>query len=84
MKKSVSTAHYRLLCKLLRDKRQAAGLTQIDLAKRLKETQSYVSKVERGDRRLDLIELKQVCQAIRIPLVEFVREFDALTARPSR
>ena len=65
-------------------KRQGANLTQIDLAKLLKETQSYVSKVERGDRRLDLVQLKQFCKAINVPFVQFVQEFDRLTSRPKR
>jgi transcriptional regulator with XRE-family HTH domain len=84
MEKSVFTSEYRILCKLLREKRQAAKLTQIDLAKRLKETQSYVSKVERGDRRLDLVQLKQFCKVLDVSFVQFVQEFDSLTSRPKR
>jgi transcriptional regulator with XRE-family HTH domain len=84
MEKSVFTSEYRILCKLLRETRQAAKLTQIDLAKRLKETQSFVSKVERGDLRIDVVQLKQFCKAFNMPFVAFVQEFDALTARPKR
>ena len=84
MEKSVFTSEYRILCKMLREKRKTAQLTQIDLAKRLKETQSFVSKVERGDRRMDIVQLKQFCKAINVSFVEFVKEFEALTARPKR
>lgn len=84
MEKSVFTSEYRQLCKLLREKREAAQLTQIDLAKRLRESQSYVSKVERGERRLDLIQLKHFCKAINVSYVAFVQEFDSLTSRPRK
>ena len=56
----------------LRAARRASGLTQIDVAGRLKETQSFVSKCERGERRLDVIELRAYCAAIALPLKGFV------------
>lgn len=61
---------------LLRQIRLNAGLRQIDLAKRLGQPQSYVSKYESGERRLDLLELRQVCEAMGISLQEFVRRFE--------
>lgn len=76
MEKSLFTAEYRVLTALLREQREAAGLTQVDLAKRLRETQSYVSKCERGERRLDLVQIRTFCQALGISLVDFVREFE--------
>jgi transcriptional regulator with XRE-family HTH domain len=56
--------------------RLATGLRQVDLAKRLGEPQSFVSKYESGQRRLDLVELLQVCHALGISLVELVRRFE--------
>jgi transcriptional regulator with XRE-family HTH domain len=50
--------------KLLRAERRAAGLTQKELAKKLKETQAFVSKCERGERRLDTIETRRFCIAM--------------------
>ncbi len=61
---------------LLRSIRYEAGLRQSDLAKRLGRPQSFVSKYESGERRLELIELRQVCQAIDISLEGFVRRFE--------
>jgi transcriptional regulator with XRE-family HTH domain len=61
---------------LLRSIRHEAGLRQTDLAERLGQPQSFVSKFESGERRLDLIELRQVCSAIGISLEEFVRRFE--------
>ena len=58
---------------LLRSVREEAGLRQIDVAKRLNEPQSFVSKYESGERRLDVAELDQVCHALGITLPDFVR-----------
>ena len=58
---------------LLRSVREEAGLWQIDVAKRLNEPQSFVSKYESGERRLDVAELDQVCHALGITLPDFVR-----------
>jgi len=44
--------------------REARGLTQVELAKKLRVTQSWVSKCERGSRRLDVIELEIWCKAL--------------------
>lgn len=55
---------YRALIGALKEARLAAGLTQIDLAHHLKATQSFVSKVERGERRIDVIEFAEFCYAM--------------------
>lgn len=64
---------------LLRDIRTEAGLRQVDLARKLGRPQSFVSKYESGERRLDLVELSEICDAVGIPLVELVRRFDGLS-----
>ena len=56
--------------------RSEAGLRQIDLADRLGKPQSFVSKYESGERRLDLIELRGICKVLNIPLAEFVDRFE--------
>ena len=76
MEKSTFTREYTLLCKLLLEQREAAGITQVELAERLSETQSYVSKVERGERRLDLVQVAWFCKAIGIGLGDFVMRFE--------
>lgn len=63
------------LAALLRKIRVDADLTQAQVAERLGQPQSYVSKYETGEQRLDLIELEAVCDAVRIPLDEFVRRY---------
>ena len=58
---------------LLRKARVQAGLTQMELASRLGVPQSFVSKYESGERRLDVLELRLVCRAVGVSLQEFVR-----------
>jgi transcriptional regulator with XRE-family HTH domain len=63
------------LAALLREVRLDASLTQAQVAERIEQAQSYVSKYESGEQRLDLIELEAVCKAVGIPLSEFVRRY---------
>jgi transcriptional regulator with XRE-family HTH domain len=57
--------------------RKEAGLSQKDLAARLSKPQSFVSKYESGERRLDIIELRLICSATNISFVEFVMRLDS-------
>jgi transcriptional regulator with XRE-family HTH domain len=61
---------------LLRGLRTDAGLTQTELARRLGRPQSYVSKYEAGERRLDFLEVREVCSALGTPMEEFLRRFE--------
>ena len=76
MEKSLFSKAYASFLRLLRDTRRRAGLTQAELAKRLNETQSFVSKCERGERRIDVVELRSFCKALGISLPEFARRLD--------
>lgn len=67
-------AHSRLR-KLLIHARKQAGITQADLATRLKRPQSFVSKYERGERRLDLVEFGEVAKALGTDPVRFLGRF---------
>lgn len=77
MEKSIFSADYGLFLRRLVAARKDSGLTQVELAKRLKETQSWVSKCERGERRLDIIELRAFCEAMGISFLEFCQRLDA-------
>ncbi len=71
------------LLDLLRRVRREAGLTQVDLARRIGEEQSFVSKFERGERRLDILELRHICRALGVTVDEFARRLEReLTERP--
>jgi transcriptional regulator with XRE-family HTH domain len=76
MEKSIHTRNYALFLLILRRFRDELGLTQVDLAARLGVTQTFVSKCERGERRLDVVELKIWCDALETSLVEFSTRFE--------
>lgn len=76
MEKSIFTREYSLLRHLLRDARERAGVRQVELGERLGATQTFVSKVERGERRLDVVELRAFCLAIGMSLSDFVARFE--------
>jgi transcriptional regulator with XRE-family HTH domain len=63
------------LQQLLREIRVEAGLKQSDVAARIGSDQSFVSRYERGERRLDLVELEAICAACKVKLEEFARRF---------
>ena len=62
MQKSVYSKRYKRLLQALRDARTVADLTQAEAADRLKKPQSFVSKCESGERRIDVIELLEYCR----------------------
>lgn len=62
---------YKLLADRLRSARESAGLSQISAAKLLKKPQSYVSKCESGERRVDVVELRSYCKIYGITLSHF-------------
>ncbi len=76
MQKSISSQAYARFLECLKETREAAGLTQADLADRLGQTQSFVSKCERGERRVDIVELREMCIAAGTTLEKFIRCFE--------
>lgn len=85
MVKSIHDPRYVELIGRLRRARERRGVQQSELASRLGRPQSYVSKIETGERRLDLVELLDICRALEVPLEAIVpAELQAeLRARPS-
>jgi transcriptional regulator with XRE-family HTH domain len=65
------------LLSLLRQLRTEAGLRQVDMAKALGKPQAFVSYYESGVRRLDLLELRQICGVLGISLINLVRKFES-------
>lgn len=64
MKKALYEQRYAAFTDLLKEERKNADLTQAQLAKKLRRPQSYVSKYERGDRRLDVIEFLEIAKVV--------------------
>ena len=75
MQKSLHRKEYKILLELLYRLRVSAGLRQEDLAEKLDVHQSFISKIEGGDRRVDLIELMDICEALGSNLNEFITEY---------
>ena len=66
----------RVLLNLLKEARIAAGLRQSDLAERLNVPQSMVSKYELGERRVDVLEVREICRVLGISFTSFAQELD--------
>lgn len=64
MRKSTHTPEYEYVLKKLVEMRKAAGLTNRQLAKKLERENSFVWRIEHGERRLDVVEFFWVCEAL--------------------
>jgi transcriptional regulator with XRE-family HTH domain len=73
MSRSVFTETYERFCQELIQARKAAGLTQAELAARLSRPQSFVSKYERGERRIDVVEFLEIADALEMDAGELIR-----------
>jgi transcriptional regulator with XRE-family HTH domain len=80
MSRSVFTSEYAVFRELLREIRINGGQTQVQLSEALGMSQSFVSKYEMGERRLDLIEVRSVCHALGTTLAEVVEVLESRLA----
>ena len=74
MPKSTDSQRYSTLLKLLTERRKALGLSQATLADRLGRIQTFVSKYERGERRLDIIEFLDIANALNLDPGRIIRQ----------
>ncbi|WP_159700100.1 helix-turn-helix domain-containing protein [Massilia sp. 9I] len=81
MEKTIYTQEYSVMLKVLRETRERAGLTQVDIAAKLNVTQVFISKCEGGQRRLDVIELRAWCNALGISTAEFISAVELAIVR---
>ena len=84
MEKSIYSGDYTILLKCLRKAREDANLTQEELGLRLGQTQSFVSKCERGERRLDVLELIAFSEAIGLDFALFLQRLQKAFSRTGR
>lgn len=77
MTRSVFLHAYKKMLLCLIDARKASEVTQVELAKRLGLHQSYVSKFESGDRRIDVVEFLQICRALNADPLAIVATISA-------
>jgi transcriptional regulator with XRE-family HTH domain len=76
MGKSVYSTRYQKLQALIAGARRSAGFSQAVLAIKLGRPQSFVSKYERGERRLDVVEFLDVCRALGVNPHDFLDRLD--------
>ena len=76
MGKNLWTLRQEKLQALLRTLRRESRLTQVQLAEKLGRPQSYVSKYESGERRLDILELQDICIACDTTLTAFCKRLE--------
>jgi len=74
MRKTIHSPAHQTLCSLLRDERTKGKLSQAVLAEKLDKPQSFIAKVEKGERRLDLIEFLTIAAAIGFNPTSFIRK----------
>ena len=74
MAKSIYSKRYRQFLDLPIQARKEADLTQVEVASRLDRPQSFVSKYENGERRLDVVEFLDVAKAIDFDAVKLMRK----------
>jgi len=72
MPKSIYSKDYKNVIEKLKKARFDAALKQSDVAQKLKKPQSYISKIERGERRIDVIELKELAKIYKKDIIYFV------------
>lgn len=77
MEKSTHTPHYRALREKLVELREVSGLTQRQLADKLGREHSFVWRIEKGERRLDIVEFYWVCEALGQKPAEVFKDLTA-------
>lgn len=75
MVKSLHSRQYAIFRELLTQAREDAGMTQVQVAAKLSKPQSYVSKYESGDRRLDVTEFVQIADILFLDISDFLDQY---------
>ncbi len=79
MSSSLHSNHYQIFRSLLIEARESAGLTQVQVAELLEKPQSFVSKYERGERRLDFTEFLEISVHLKIDVHTFIKKYRSKT-----
>lgn len=75
MSLSTHNSDYQLLLSILKTSRKRVKVSQVELAERLGNTQTFVSKCERGERRIDAVELVEFAEALGVSPLELLGEY---------
>lgn len=74
MSKTIYSEDHKFLTEQLKKARQEAGLNQAEVAKILRRSQSYISKIEDGQRRVDVVQLKEFAKTYKKSLDYFIKK----------
>lgn len=77
MPSSLHSHYYQVFRSLLVSAREQSGLTQVQIAERLGKPQSFISKYERGERRLDFTEFIELADVLGIDVTDFVGRYQS-------
>ncbi|MDD3002052.1 MAG: helix-turn-helix transcriptional regulator [Candidatus Riflebacteria bacterium] len=83
-RKSIFTEKYNRFRELIVEARKEAGLSQGEVAKKLNRPQSFVSKYERGERRIDIVEFLEVAKAIGVNPLQIIKALKQGTKKEQR
>ena len=81
MEKSLGSKQHKALVELLIAKREAAGMTQAELANRLGEYQSFVARLESGQRRVDVVEFLELARILGFDPSKAIRAINPKAAK---
>ena len=73
MANSIYLKEYKKVIERLKKARQESGLKQVEVAEKLGKPQSYISKIEQGERRIDIAELKLIAQIYKKQIDYFLK-----------
>jgi len=69
---------------VLRELRTGAHMKQVELSAALGKPQPYISAIETGHRRVDLIEIRDICKVLGVTLLDFVTKLEKVLRSPSK
>lgn len=79
MTKTLNSPQHKIFQEMFTEERKRTGITHKTLAEGLGVDRSAVTRIETGERRVDIVELQLICEVLGISLVEFVRRFEERT-----
>ncbi|MCF3191788.1 helix-turn-helix domain-containing protein [Pseudomonas bubulae] len=77
MPKAIYRPEYDIFLAILKARRIDSGMTQADCSHALGRPQSFMSDVERGVRRLDIIQIRDLCEVLGCALIDLIQEFES-------
>jgi len=83
MPSSLHRHHYQIFRALLVAAREKSGLTQVQIAEQLGKPQSFISKYERGERRLDFTEFVELAEILNLDTVDFLSRYRLAVSQPT-